>query len=469
MYQIFVDRFSRAPQSRPHPSYAAWGSRPTRTHFMGGTLRGITSRLAYLQDLGVNLLYLTPIFLASSNHRYNVFDYYRIDPRLGSLDDFDELIGQAHAHHIRIILDGVFNHCGRGFFPFYDVIENGRNSAYRDWFHLRRFPVDAYGEAHYRGWQGRPLMPILNLANRRVQAYFLNVARYWTVRGIDGWRLDAVGEVRGHAFWKAFRRAVRQVNPEAYVLGEFWRDGKAWLKSDQFDGGTNYVWRDTVLEFVAYRTIRADEFSGRLLSLATRYPRHQTRGMANLLGSHDTARLWTVAKGDAASVRQALVLQFTFPGIPALYYGDEIGLEGGEDPDNRCAMRWKAGPPKTDLRADIRRLTAMRQALPVLRYGDWQTVFADAALNLCVFRRRHGASQALIVVHNDHRPFSGAVALGGDRHRISARWKDFLSQQEYAAEGGRLLLPNLAPRDSLILTPRDDVGAQSGERSQQLP
>lgn len=453
MYQVFVDRFARTPRSRSHPSYADWGSRPTRTHFMGGTLRGITSRLAYLQDLGVNLLYLTPIFLASSNHRYNVVDYYRIDPRLGSLDDFDELIEQAHARHIRIILDGVFNHCGRGFFPFHDVMENGRQSAYCDWFHLRRFPVDAYGEAHYRGWQGRPLMPILNLANPRVQAYFLNVARYWTTRGIDGWRLDAVGEVRGHAFWKAFRRTVRQVNPDAYVLGEFWGDGTAWLKSDQFDGGTNYVWRDTVLEFIVHRTIRADEFARRLLSLTVRYPRNQTRGMANVLGSHDTVRLWTAAKGDAAAVRQALVLQFSFPGIPALYYGDEIGLEGGEDPDNRGAMRWKAGSPKTDLRADIRRLAAMRQASRVLRYGDWQTVFADAALDLCVFRRRHGASEALIVVHNGHRPFSGAVALAGSRPRVPARWNDLLSQRLYAVEGNRLRLDNLPPRASLVLIP----------------
>lgn len=469
MYQIFVDRFSRAPQSRPHPSYAAWGSRPTRTRFMGGTLRGITGRLAYLHDLGVNLLYLTPIFHASSNHRYNVFDYYRIDPRLGSLEDFDDLIEQAHARHIRVILDGVFNHCGRGFFPFHDVMENGRDSAYRDWFLIRRFPVDAYGAAHYRGWQGRPLMPILNLANPQVQAYFLDVARYWTARGIDGWRLDAVGEVHGHAFWKAFRRAVREVNPEAYLLAEFWGDGKAWLRADQFDGGTNYLWRDTVLEFIVHRAIHADQFARRLLDLATRYPREQVKGMANMLGSHDTTRLWTLANGDAAAVRQALVLQFSFPGIPALYYGDEIGLEGGEDPDNRRAMPWKAGSRKADMRTYIQRLAVMRQALPVLRYGDWQTVLADAAANLCVFRRRHGMNQALVVVHHDHRPFSGAIALGEGRHHIPARWKDFLSQEEYTTEGGRLFLRNLAPRASLILTPCANGVMKSEKRSQQVP
>lgn len=469
LYQIFVDRFARTPKAKPDPAHAAWGSLPTRTRFMGGTLRGITERLAYLQDLGVTLLYLTPIFLASANHRYNVVDYYRIDPRLGTLEDFDELIRRAHAHRIRVILDGVFNHCGRGFFPFYDVMENGRHSEFRDWFHIRRFPVDAYGAARYRGWQNRALMPILNLAHPKVVAYFLEVARYWTARGIDGWRLDAVGEVREHAFWRAFRRAVREINPGAYLLAEFWGDGQAWLKHDQFDGGTNYLWRECVLDFLVRRTIRADTFARRLLELVHRYPEGQTRGMVNLLGSHDTARIWTLAGGDRPALQQALVMQFSYPGIPALYYGDEVGLEGGEDPDNRRAMPWSVVDPARDFRADVRRLAEIRRSLPVLRYGNWRTVLADETANLCVFRRQWGAAQALIVLQNGRTAFSGPVDIRRPGSPVPERWKDWLSKKGYRVEKGRLVLRDLAPGTSLILTPWEPAGRTGTRRSPPVP
>lgn len=433
----------------------AWGSPPTRTGFMGGTLQGIIDRLPYIQDLGINLLYLTPIFLSSSNHRYNIYDYYRIDPRLGNLEIFDELIAKAHAHQLRVILDGVFNHCGRGFFPFYDVMENGKYSAFSDWFYIRRFPVDGYGNGYYRGWQDRPLMPILNLANPAVQEYFLGVARYWTSRGIDGWRLDAVGEVPGHAFWKAFRRQVRQINPDAYLLAEFWGDGKAWLRDDQFDGGTNYVWRDIVLDFFVHRKTRADLFASRLSELMVRYPWSQTLATVNVLGSHDTRRLYSVAKGDLDRIKMALAFQYVYPGIPTVYYGDEIGLAGGNDPDNRRAMPWQVADWNDELRMFIQRLIKIRKLLHVLRHGDWKPVLVDPTTNLCVFLRRHNGKLVLIVLNNHHRPLSSSLSLGFRKGRTPMRWKDHLSLNEYVVQKGQLVLCNIAPRTSLILTPVD--------------
>ncbi len=456
MYHIFVDRFERTPGAERVMTSASWRSVPTRDGFMGGTLQGIIRRLPYLQDLGVNLLCLTPIFLSSSNHRYNVYDYYRIDPRLGSLDDFHALIAKAHAHQIRVIIDGVFNHCGRGFFPFYDVMENGASSSFADWFHIKRFPVHAYGVGRYRGWQGRPVMPILNLANREVQDYFLGVARYWTSQGIDGWRLDAVGEVRGYTFWKLFRRAVREINPHTYMLAEFWGDGKSWLHDDQFDGGTNYVWRDIVLDFLIHRTIRADMFSARLSRLMSRYPWPQTMAMVNALGSHDTKRLYTVAKGNMEQIKMALAFQYAYPGIPTVYYGDEIGLEGGNDPDNRRTMTWRSTDWNHELRTFVRRLIEMRRALQVLRHGDCRTVLADPEKNFCMFSRRHDRERALVVIHNHNRPQSIQVPLGVERGRIPKVWKEHLTRRVYTVQQRKLLLEQLAPQTCLILTPEDD-------------
>jgi cyclomaltodextrinase / maltogenic alpha-amylase / neopullulanase len=452
MYQIFVDRFAKGRRSQTGRGDATWGSRPTRHGFMGGTLQGIIDRLEYLQDLGVNLLYLTPIFWSSSNHRYNVYDYYRIDPRLGTLEVLQLLLTKAHGCNIRVILDGVFNHCGRGFFPFYDVMENKSHSAFKAWFHIRRFPVHAYETGTYRGWQDRPVMPIFNLGKPAVREYLLEVARYWTGQGIDGWRLDAVGEVQGHVFWKAFRRAIRRINPEAYLLAEHWGDGQPWLKNDQFDGGTNYAWRKIALDFFIHRTIRANTFVSRLSVLLKQYPWDQTMAMANLLGSHDTKRLYSIANGELERIKLALVFQFVYPGIPSVYYGDEVGLQGQNDPDNRRAMEWRVTKWNHELRSFIQRLIAIRMSLNPLRQGDWQSIATDALSNVCVFSRAAKADRALIVLHNHPRPWSGSIPIVG-WNKPPRRFKDHISLKEYDVRDGKLLVADLPPMTGLILTP----------------
>ena len=345
LYEIFVDRFANGDPRLDPPNVAPWGSTPLRDGFMGGDLAGITGRLDYLADLGVTLLYLTPIFLASSSDRYNTYDYFTIDPRLGSLDDFTRLVRSAHDRGMRVLLDGVFNHCGRGFFPFFDVMENGAASAWAGWFHLHGFPVDAYGACRFEGWLGSAEVPEINLANADARAYILRVAAYWTSQGIDGWRLDAVTHVRHRAFWTELREAVRRINPEAYLLAEIWGDPTPWM-GDDFDGATNYDFREAVIDFLFSRSVTASAFAARLQASLARHEPHTALALCNVIGSHDTPRIWTLAGGDERLVRAALVLLVAFPGVPSIYYGDEAGLAGGADPDNRRAMEsrmsWRA-------------------------------------------------------------------------------------------------------------------------------
>lgn len=222
-YHIFPDRFSNGDTSNDPPNLQKWGAPPTIWGFQGGDLRGILRHLDYLLDLGVNAIYLNPIFLASSNHRYNASDYFQIDPRLGTMADFHALVEAVHKNDVRIILDGAFNHCGRGFFAFADVLENGERSAYKDWFHIKQFPLDAYGSGdaqNYTGWWNHKSLPKFNTDNPKVREHIFNVARFWIEQGADGWRLDVPNEIDDDGFWKEFRKVVKSANRDAYITGE---------------------------------------------------------------------------------------------------------------------------------------------------------------------------------------------------------------------------------------------------------
>lgn len=450
-YQIFVDRFANGNLSLDPVNVAPWGSPPSRTGFMGGDLRGITVRLDYLADLGVNLVLLTPIFISSSNHRYSTYDYYMIDPRLGTVEDLRRLVGEAHRRGIRVLFDGVFNHCGRGFFPFFDVMENGAASEWSECFYINGFPVDAYGTHRFRAWQNTPALPEFNLANRRVREYLLRVVEFWTREGIDGWRLDAVLHVRHGEFWRELRELVLRINPAAYLLAEIWEDPKAWLDAGYFDGATNYRFRELVLKFVLEESISASDFAGHLEELVARQPWPIALGMCNLVGSHDTPRIRTLARGNRARVKLAMLLQFFFPGIPAIYYGDEIGLEGGQDPDNRRAMEWDPARWDQDLRQFVRELTACRHALRPLRSGAWQTIVADDRKRLCVFMRRCGAEAALLVIGNGEREESISLDCRTFDFSGTNRFVDWLSGRVLLAEDGVIRIDRLPPHSGALL------------------
>ncbi len=401
-YQIFPDRFANGDRSNDPPNVQAWGARPTGDGFQGGDLRGVIQHFDYLLDLGATALYFNPIFQATSNHRYNTSDYYRIDSKLGSRQDFDELVRLAHRHGLRLILDGVFNHCGRGFFAFQDLLENQAHSPYRDWYHVRRFPLDAYAEGqaqNYDAWWGFRSLPKFNTANPQVRSYLLGVARYWIEAGADGWRLDVPNEIDDDDFWAEFRETVKSANAQAYLVGEIWDTNPRWVGPRHFDGLMNYPLRSALLGWVAEESLTTSALAAAIESLLTAYPRPHVYAAYLPLGSHDTERVRTLCGGKMSQVRLMALLQFGLPGAPAIYYGDEIGVEGGKDPDSRRAFPWAESKWDRGLRDFYRVLIGLRKSLEPLRRGEYRRLLADDAAGVYAFARQTEAQAAVIVAN----------------------------------------------------------------------
>lgn len=449
-YQIFVDRFARSLPPRLPGSGGLFrhigGDAPSCDGFMGGDLAGITGRLAYLQELGINLISLTPIFLASSPHRYDTYDYDRIDPRLGGLDGLRLLIDEARRRGIRVLLDGCFNHCGRGFFPFFDLMENGNRSAWKDWFYVEDFPVDAYGAHRYKSWQDVASLPEFDLDCPEARDYLLGVAAFWTSQGIDGWRLDAVRHARSRHFWDDFRKTVKRVNPEAYLLAEIWEDPSPWLDAGYFDGATNYALRELVVDFVIEHSLAASDFAAGLEKLFRRSSRRITAGMWNVLGTHDTPRIASIARGDLDLVRLAFAVQFCAPGIPAVYYGDEIALQNPLEPDHRHPMIWGDPEPAAGFRTWVTDLVRVRCTLEPLRYGDWRTLLADDRQGVVAFERWFAGESAILVVHAGDSGIDIDLPRDGDASFIEP-----LTGERHASRSGRLRIGEVAPRTARLL------------------
>lgn len=400
-YQIFPDRFANGDPSNDPPNVKPWGSPPTIWDFQGGDLRGILYHLDYLLDLGVNALYLNPIFLATSTHRYNTSDYFQIDPKLGTLADFHALVDAAHKNGIRIILDGVFNHCGRGFFAFVDLLENGEHSPYLDWFHVKKFPLDAYGHGeaeNYLAWWKFKSLPKFNTSTPAVREYLLKVARHWIEQGADGWRLDVPNEINDDAFWAEFRQTVKRVNADAYLLGEIWTADPRWVDDEHFDGLMHYPVRDALLPFLNER-LTVSQFAEKVEGLLKIYPRENVQAMYVTLGSHDTERLMTALGNNLNKVKLAFAFLFAYPGAPAIYYGDEVGLEGGKDPDSRRAFPWDRSEWKGDLQPWVRHLISLRKKMPCLRRGDYVSLLSDDAQHIYAFARVLGEEKVICVLN----------------------------------------------------------------------
>ena len=402
-YQIFPDRFANGNPANDPPNVQPWGSPPTIWDFQGGDLRGILHHLDYLLDLGITAIYLNPIFESASNHRYNTRDYYRIDPKLGTMEDFRALLDAAHRNGMRIILDGVFNHCGRGFFAFDDILENGEHSPYKNWFHIKRFPPNAYGEGQaedYEAWWQFKSLPKFNTDNPDTRRYLLDVARYWIEIGADGWRLDVPNEIDDDSFWAEFRHIVKSLNPDAYLLGEIWTPDPRWADENHFDGLMNYPLREELLRLLQAETLDTVQFAEKIETLLALYPRENVHAMYLPLGTHDTERLWTKLGGNAEKVKLAFLLQMSLPGAPAIYYGDEIGMEGGKDPDCRRAFPWNPEAWKADLRPWVQTLIALRKKHLALRRGDYTRLLAEnGERGIYAFARTFGTQTLLVAVN----------------------------------------------------------------------
>jgi cyclomaltodextrinase len=443
-YQIFPDRFANGDRSNDPSNVQKWGSPPTIWGFQGGDLRGIIQHFDYILDLGITALYLTPIFLSSSTHRYNTCDYFQVDPRLGTLEDFRALIETAHRNQVRVILDGVFNHCGRGFFPFVDVLENGEHSAYKGWFYINRFPVDAYGSGDsqdYNSWWNFKALPKLNFGNPEVRRYVYNVERYWLEQGIDGWRLDVPNEIDNDSFWSEFRQNAKKINRDAYLVGEIWDVNPRWTDDGHFDGLMNYPVRDALLALLQGRE-NAVQFSDRINNLVKAYRRDNLFAMFVPLDSHDTERFKTLVDGNTQKLKLAYLFQMAFPGAPSIYYGDEIGLEGGKDPDSRRAFPWKETDWNQEMRNWVKTLIALRKRTACLRRGDFRQIYAEDGLY--AFARILGEEKVLIALNASDR--NRRLEIPGS----SLGWADgrsvqnMLSFEKSGVASGKLTIP-LAP------------------------
>jgi len=437
-YQIFPDRFANGDPGNDPPNVDPWGSAPSRWGFQGGDLRGIINNFDYLLDLGINALYLNPIFQSPSNHRYNATNYMLIDPKLGDLKDFHALIDIAHQNSVRVILDGVFNHCGRGFFAFADLLENQEHSPYRDWFYVQRFPVDAYSPGNsldYLAWWEYKSLPKLNTNNPKVYQYIFNVARYWIEQGADGWRLDVPNEIDDDNFWATFRKVVKSANPDAYILGEIWNVEPRWVGDDHFDGLMNYPVRDCLLRVLYAGTLDASQCAAKIETLVSAYPRENVYAMYVPLGSHDTERLLTKLEDDVERVKLAFLFQFAYPGAPAIYYGDEIGLTGGKDPECRGAFLWDRSQWNQDIHAWVKKLIALRKRYPCLRRGSYQSLLADNRRRCYAFARTLGEESIAILMNASaaRRHLRLPVSdLGWQDGRIV---RDLLGREEFFVSG----------------------------------
>ncbi|MBN1139235.1 MAG: alpha-glucosidase C-terminal domain-containing protein [Anaerolineae bacterium] len=478
-YQIFPDSFARSARVPKPGGLQPWGSLPTGYGYKGGDLLGVVEHLDVLADLGINAIYFCPVFQSASNHRYHTHDYNRVDPMLGGDDALRELLDEAHRRGMRIVLDGVFNHASRGFFQFNDILENGLNSAYVDWFVIKdkTRPLDPYNpramaqgrskwETNYRCWWDLPPLPEFNTDNPEVRAFLLGVAERWIKFGIDGWRLDVPEDIDDEPFWQEFRRRVKAINPEAYIVGEIWHPAQEWLRGDQFDAVMNYVFNraaqcffggdrlDTRIHPGGYELapIRAVEFGRRIEAMLAMYDWQVTQVQLNLLGSHDTPRILSILGEDRDSLKLAVLWQMTMPGAPCIYYGDEVGMRSvpSEGHEGRATMSWDRSSWDWDLRDTIKRHIALRHAHPVLRRGAFQALLADDGPNVYAFMRRLGEETMVIVFNNGNAAYQLDVP-GGAALADGAVLSDCLGLGTCSVAGGRIGGLVMPPRSGVVL------------------
>lgn len=486
-YQIFPDRFADGdPASnvrtgeyadfRGRPVVArAWGERPgadpplNGLEFYGGDLPGIVGRLPYLEELGVNALYLTPIFTAPSNHKYDVANYFEVDPHFGGEAALADLRRALDARGMRLILDITPNHCG--------VANAWFTAAQRD----AAAPTAEYFTFHehpgaYACWLGVQSLPKLDYRSERLRQHMYGgegaVLRHWLrpPYRIDGWRLDVAnmmgrqGEAQlGHKIGRALRRAIKQENPEAYLVGENFFDGSPHLQGEELDATMNYqgftfpilrwltgsdaMYYGERAKWLKPHPMPAEALEAQLRAFMAAIPWQIAVQQLNLLGSHDTPRVMTLAGEDEKAARVAATLLFTYPGTPSVYYGDEIGLPGGRDPDNRRCMPWDPAAWNGALRDHYRALIRLRRALPALRYGGYQAL--HAAGDTFAFQREVEEGRVIVVAR---RAADGLTALpvrhGGIRD--GARFREALTGATARVEEGMLPLLGLGPVDAQI-------------------
>ena len=447
-YQIFPERFANGDPTNDPFAVRSWGGTPTTGNFFGGDFQGVIDNISYLEELGITAIWFNPIFEAPSNHKYDTSDYMKIDPSFGDLGKFKEMVSALHAAGIKVILDGVFNHTGYNFWAFQDIVAKGRDSRYVNWYHIHDFPIRRSPKPNYEAWWGFPDLPQLNMENPEVRSYILDVVTYWMELGVDGWRLDVPNEI-GHFFWREFRDHVKRIDPDAYIVGEIWHNGSAWLQGDQFDAVMNYVFRDAVLDFFARKTCKASDFMGRLESTRADYPDAASMVLLNLLGSHDTERVYTAFRGNKNLMVPAIVFQMTYPGAPIVYYGDEIGMRGSKDPGCRGTMVWDESKQDRELLQLYKGLIRLRKSSIALRRGNMRWLLVDDPTRSFAFSRHYEGETVVVAVCAGDTGVS--VDLAMDSVSDGTVFVDAFTGQAHEVAGGRLEVFDLGPGEARIL------------------
>jgi glycosidase len=470
-----VDGLSRSP-------YRTDG-KPDWNSFYGGDIAGVREHLDYLTDLGVTAIYFNPLFESQSNHKYDAVSYMKLDPHFGTNEEFAEFVDAAHDRGIRVIMDLAYNHTGHTFWAFQDTKENGPESPYWDWYEWSAWPLPEGGvnpppnaKDYYDCWWGFGWMPNVNfdlsrsnadeqpvkaIADAQVNApaveHLLAATVYWlTEADVDGFRLDVAGEVP-FWFWELFRERVRSVKPDAYIVGELWGPSPEWVNGRYFDAVMNYAYfREPVLNFIARGAVDAAEFDRALAPGRLIYPEQGVRAQMNLLGSHDTERFLNLAGGNVEKLKLAMVFSMTYVGVPTIYYGDEIAMRGGGDPDCRRPFRWtwRDEPERVEVHDHVSRLTEVRRANPLFSRGGFETILAEG--KVFAYRRDLDGKVAYVVLNAGTEEARATVPVVADHGSVVEALSGETLPVLPASGGGRAVTVELPPMTGAVLLPTVD-------------
>lgn len=398
MYHIFPDSFASEKKVISGEKKELDGA----ISHLGGTLKGIRENLDYIKSMGINTIYLNPIFRSNSYHKYDTEDYYEIDPCLGTKEDLIELVKECHQNEIRVILDGVFNHSGPNFFAFKDVLEHGTKSKYFDWFYQIPDEIIYADPPNYEAFAYVKEMPKLNTGNKEVSDYFCKVGEYWIKEAdIDGWRLDVANEIN-HDFWRKFRNTVRAVKPDCFLIAEIWEDSNVWLLGDQFDSSMNYTFSYLCKDFFAMKKIKPSEFDQQIHKMIMRYPYTVSLAQMNFLDSHDVPRFLSYCNGDRKKLELAFFYLIMGVGIPSIFYGDECYIDGVTEPEYRQRMRWNT---KESFYQRLSEWIAFRQEHSAIRDGKYITLLCDDENEVYGFARENEEERIEIYVNNSNKSY----------------------------------------------------------------
>ena len=488
MYQIFPEKFKNSNPKLNPENVLDWGTKPTRLGFQGGDLYGVIEKLDYIKNLGVNIIYLNPIFLSGSVHKYDTWDHFKVDDNFGGDEALTLLIESAHAMDMKVILDCSLNHVHPRHFAFQDLIQNGPDSKYKDWFTVFDYPIRLKYRPHlysqtykvgwdgneeeykeyldktfsetkvpveifeddgpiceptYKSWWGVPDMPKVNYSSTEARKWALEVTEHWIKNfDIDGWRMDVAKEI-DTSFWREFREIAKKTKKDILLLSEIFGDTSQWLQGDMFDGTMNYSFRENMIDFFANKNMKPDEFSESLAHLYSMYSFEAITSCQNLLSSHDVKRFLNRCE-KIEDVYGAIFFQATFPGIASIYYGDEIGLDGGDEPNNREPFPWNDDSNwNIPLQEITSSLMNLKNSNSILKYGTFELI--PSSQGVVIFRRVLQKESLICIFNRDS--LVEDFKISSQAHSVEKIYGEF----DIKLENKEILITKLLPNTGIII------------------